>query len=181
MSLPGFIAESALTQSQPYIGYLRVGSPIDIVLLQDCPWYKRAGCVLGPFSWCVPASFGGAVPFWNCVDKVSGGNCLDCIGTSDPRDTSGETGGGIVCDSSGNCRLGPVGSVDEGLTSDAIAGLSSQIASLGSDLKHQLNQIERCACKFNWLGLLATLVTPGVVTRGVFEPPTPVSSSWPIG
>jgi hypothetical protein len=171
MRLPGFSAEYTLGQTQPHLGTARTDPPSDAVLLQDCPWYKRAGCVLGPLSWCAPASLGGAVPFWNCVDKLSGGGCLDCIGTADPRDTGGEIGGGIVCDSSG-CRPGSVGAVDQGLTSDAISNLSLQIAGLGNDLKRQLNQIERCACKF-------VFHLPS--SPSVFVPPGPVSPRWPMG
>jgi hypothetical protein len=174
MRLPGYEAECSLNPARPYAGNATVRPAIDAVLLQDCPWYKRAGCVIGPLSWCAPASLGGAVPFWNCVDKLSGGNCLDCIGTADPRDTGGETGGGIVCDISGNCRPGTVGSTDQGLTSDAVAGLSAQIGAL----QRQLNQIERCACKF-------VFTSPASVStflpHGAFGGSSFASPSWMIG
>src|ERR1700687_2250787 len=110
MRMPSMFASAALYRTS---SHYRMAGSFDRaigVIPQDCPWYKRAGCVLGPFSWCALASLGGAVPFWYCVDKARGGRCLDCIGTADPRDKMGEPGGGIICDSQGHCAPSSVGS-----------------------------------------------------------------------
>src|SRR5258708_34128194 len=58
---------------------------VDVVLPQDCGFFKGLGCALGPISWCALSSFGGSSAFCDCVDRASGGNCIDCTGCGTGR------------------------------------------------------------------------------------------------
>ena len=155
MNIPGFTAQASLYYSTGYGSTHSNASAQNTVVPQDCGFFKRIGCVLGPFSWCAPAGLGGAVPFWNCVDKVSGGNCLDCIGGADPRDR--DMGGqpddyaGVDYDSDN----GFVGHGTQGLTGRSGGGITvgpppamGQRDSDADSLQRQLNRIERCACGY---------------------------------
>ena len=152
MNIPGFTAETSIyrTHSNDFRGRVEILDSKSVIP-QDCGFFKRVGCVLGPFSWCAPAGLGGAVPFWNCVDTVSGGNCLDCIGGADPRDR--DMGGqpddyaGVDYDSNN----GFVGHGTQGLTGGVTVGPPPSMGQRDSDidsLRRQLNRIERCACGY---------------------------------
>lgn len=144
MNMPGFTAEASLYLGgeQYRLSTNSVHTP-GLVVQQDCSWYKSIGCVAGPFSWCVFAGFGGADTFIDCVNALSGGECLDCIGaTEDPSGPlpSGLTMGAGVPIAPPEGRRGP--------------GWSSQTE---IDLRRQLNRIERCACGQTFL---ATPISP---------------------
>lgn len=156
MNLLGFTAEASLHHSRDRYGFGH-SNPFaqNKIIPQDCDFFKKTGCVSGPFSWCAPAGLGGAVPFWDCVDKLSGGNCLDCIGSADPRDKD-LTGppndyGGIDYGSD----KGFFGHGTQGLTSGGGPRITvdppPSMGQRDSDvdrLQRQLNRIERCACDY---------------------------------
>src|SRR5258708_33831229 len=109
---------------------------VDVVLPQDCGFFKGLGCALGPISWCALSSFGGSSAFCDCVDRASGGNCIDCTGCGtgrglDPRAhdaplTAGPTSGG------GTGGPPPGHRCPHSCT-----------------LQRQLNRIWKCACGMN--------------------------------
>lgn len=151
MNIPGFTGERSLYLSNGFQSQAtRENSTAGLVEPQDCPWYKSIGCGLGPLSWCALAGLGGTESYRDCVDRLSGGNCLDCIGAN--RDPSGP--------------LPPDNPYRGGLTSGpgVIVGPPPPSATRTSeieDLRRQLNRIERCACGYKgvvpapppWLGV----------------------------
>ena len=164
--MPGFTAEAALGRSSNhYRNGPTVSVDVDSVVPQDCGFFKNVGCVLGPFSWCALAGLGGAEPFWNCVDQASGGSCLECIGTTDPREKDmGGTPDDYVGGSynSGTGFQGG-GSYGQGLSVEGVTGLSAQ-------QQRQLNRIERCAC-----GPLVRARLPiNAIANALQQPPAPV-------
>jgi len=150
MHVPAFTAESSAYQSLDHYASGQTNVQLrHSITPQDCGFFQRIGCVLGPFSWCAPAGLGGAVPFWNCVDKLSGGNCLDCIGGADPRDRDM---GGQPDDYAGvdyDINDGFIGHGTQGLTSGVTVGPPPALGQRDSDITRQLNRIERCACGYH--------------------------------
>src|SRR6266498_4027941 len=111
MTMPGFGAEAALSRSNmAYTGSASSASTGATVVPQDCNIAKGAGCFIGPISWCALSSLGDATSFCDCVDRASGGHCIDCTACAgsglglDPRGRGGEA------------SLGNVGSGRFGLT-----------------------------------------------------------------
>ena len=133
MNMPGFTAETSLylPGKQYRLSTNSVNTP-GLVVQQDCPWYKSIGCVLGPFSWCALAGFGGADTFINCVNELSGGDCVDCIGAKE--DPYGPLHSGLTI--GGGVTIGP----PEGRRSPDL------VISDREQPWRQLNRIERCAC-----------------------------------
>jgi hypothetical protein len=158
VSIPNFNAAQSIYRSTASYSTAFIGAtPNASIIPQDCGFFKRIGCVLGPFSWCIPAGFGGTKPFWDCVDKVSGGNCLECIGGADPRDAS-QKNPGDPTGTSGD--YGPDyggGSVNVGWSGNPLT-VGPGDGAIPPALQRQLNRIERCAC--GPLRLATTLVTP---------------------
>ena len=146
MSIPGFTAKAALTRSKiAYAGKIaRIGSP-DLVVAQDCGFFKGLGCALGPISWCALSSFGGTDAFCNCVGRVSGGDCIDCTacgGSGRGLDPRAHDGNPPAADGAkGRFGLTEDGSVTIGPPEP----LGQRVPDL-NDLRRQLNRIERCAC-----------------------------------
>jgi len=153
MKLPGFRAEISLYRTdRQYSRAATEALASSPVVPQDCGFFKRVGCVLGPFSWCAPAGLGGAEPFWNCVDKLSGGNCLDCIGGADPRDRDPGREPDDYAGVDYGSGSGFVGHGTKGLTSGSsgsvVVGPPPSLGQRDSDpcnVRRQLNRIGRCA------------------------------------
>jgi|SRR2546426_814379 len=156
MKLPGFSAEISLYRTdRQYSRAATEALASSPVVPQDCGFFKRVGCVLGPFSWCAPAGLGGAEPFWNCVDKLSGGNCLDCIGGADSRDRDPGREPDDYAGVDYGSGSGFVGHGTKGLTSGSsgsvVVGPPPSLGQRDSDpcnVRRQLNRIERCACGY---------------------------------
>ncbi len=139
ISLPGFTAEFSPSKqkSQHYEMKSKVASKN--IISPQFSWdefkhdAKCFGCSIYPISQCtLTAGFSGnRETLLECVHKLAGGGCDDCISAGlDPRDQSSGPGGSV----------GAKGSF---LISDTQAtDLSTQI----DGLRKQLNKIERCAC-----------------------------------
>jgi hypothetical protein len=150
MNIPRFNAAQSIYRTvERYSMALAAETLNGQVVPQDCGFFKRVGCVLGPFSWCALAGLGGAKPFWDCVDKASGGGCLDCIGGADPRDAS-QRNPGDPSQTSGD--YGPdYGGVHTGVSwSGNPLTVDGGQPTVPPELQKQLNRIERCARGTRW-------------------------------
>lgn len=166
MNMPGFTAHVALKRGHQFRtnAYMSSGSTgfANRIIPQACDTFKGAGCFFGPISWCFPASFGGTDSFCDCVDKLSGGNCIDCT------NCGGVSGRGLdPRDQSGTAPTGKVASGQFGITENPPPG-----PDWGS-LKQQLNRIERCTCGTPKYGGGVVAVPPVFVSPPVFTPPVP--------
>ena len=169
MNIPGFTAETALQRSRT--SYAKTVSRIastNLVVPQDCGVLKGFGCGIGPISWCFLAGFGGPGSFCDCVDRMSGGDCLECTNCAgsgrglDPRGHEGDPSTGTV----GSGRFGLTGGVTVGPPP------GRRYPDL-SDLKRQLDRIERCTCGLPSLVLNVPLSGSGL--GAVYVPPVAVS------
>src|SRR5712692_3695122 len=84
MTIPGFTALASLDPSRG--SYAAAMAPTAIggrVYLQGCDFWKRIGCGIWPELVCWPALASAAwdnrAAFIDCVDKLSGGGCVDCV------------------------------------------------------------------------------------------------------
>jgi hypothetical protein len=85
MALPGFGASNALRNHAAYRVVLQSLDHSNCVIPQDCNIGKGFACawVIGH---CGVAGFGGRDAYINCVDRLSGGYCVDCVtGGLDPH------------------------------------------------------------------------------------------------
>jgi hypothetical protein len=182
MSLPTFSADAALANGR--ISYSTTYTPADpanLVIPQDCGFFKGLGCGLGPISWCALASLGGTDSFCRCVATFSGGDCIECTNCAssaqglDPRDRSNDPSTPTVA--SGRFGLTD-GTGSGGVTVGPPPGRRDSDL---SGLRDQLNRIEKCACGID-SQLLETLVPPlSAPMRELYrESPGRVDPSSPV-
>jgi hypothetical protein len=89
MNVPGFTAETTLDKRNATRAIANTPAPpADLVVPQDCGFWKQIACSW-PISGCAPAAVGGAAAYIDCVDTASDGWCVDCVlrGGIDPRGT----------------------------------------------------------------------------------------------
>ena len=140
MNLPGFTAELSHSKQKSKHYEMKSNNASKNIINPQFSWdefkhdIKCAGCAFYPISQCtLTAGFSGnRETLLECVHKLAGGGCDDCISSGlNPRDKTAYDSGGTV---------GVKGSF---LISDIKAtDLSTQI----DGLRKQLNKIERCAC-----------------------------------
>jgi hypothetical protein len=134
MSLPGFTGEASLykTSGCYLTGSLKSAIPSNSIVTPQGCWEECA-----PLSWSI---FLGGICLINCALRPSGGGGLDpraAMQNCDPAK------GGDACNE--GC---PLDMCIQSRQSQLSLDLSSQIATLGNDLKRQLKRIERCSCGF---------------------------------
>jgi hypothetical protein len=177
MNIPGFVADASLGPS--YIAYTGTvaaggwrGGAIVPAIDSACPGVNcdatlaSAILLFNPISWSIyqQCCMGGLRVSEACRNNPCLSECPQfmCICANQP------------CNPGCPPEWCPLSSQPDALSSAGFSDLSSQIASLRSELRRQLNRIERCAC-----GL------PGVVTTvpvspfpfrdlDVIVPPVPV-------
>jgi hypothetical protein len=162
MNIPRFSAEASLGRSgKSFVQVIGRTAPADVVIPQGCNIAEGAACFFYPIAWCAWGSLRDSSTFCDCVDRLSGGRCLECTNCA---------GSGRGLDPRG------VGSGQSQLTQDPMPAFVAAPTAGGresdlSSLKHQLNRIEACACGTK---MILNLPLPIALPSEVFSPNVPI-------